>query len=84
VPSTQYEQLGLASWYSSRPGYCASPYLSFGTVLTITDLATGVSIRCTVDDRQAINPGRVVDLSYTGFEDLARPSIGLIKVRLTW
>jgi rare lipoprotein A (peptidoglycan hydrolase) len=53
-------------------------------VVTITDMDTGHSIRCTVDDRQAINPGRVIDLSYDGFSDLARPSIGLVEVRLTW
>ncbi len=76
--------MGKASWYSSRFGYCASPYLAFGTVLTVTDLATGVSIHCTVDDRQAVNPGRVVDLSYEGFAELATPSLGLIEVRLTW
>jgi rare lipoprotein A (peptidoglycan hydrolase) len=76
---------GVASWYpEAPPGYCASPYLSFGTVVTITDVATGESIRCTVDDRQAENPGRVIDLSYDGFADLADPSTGLVEVRLTW
>jgi rare lipoprotein A (peptidoglycan hydrolase) len=75
----------LASWYPEAPdGYCASPYLAFGTVVTVTDVASGRSIRCTVDDRQARNPGRVVDLSYDGFADLAAPSIGLVEVELTW
>jgi rare lipoprotein A (peptidoglycan hydrolase) len=55
---------------------CASPYLSFGTVVTITDVATGGSIRCTVDDRQADNPGRVIDLSYDDFAELANPGSG--------
>jgi hypothetical protein len=78
-------QTGKASWYPEAPtGYCASPYLTFGTVVTITDEATGRSIRCTVDDRQARNPGRVIDLSYDGFADLADPSIGLVEVYLTW
>jgi rare lipoprotein A (peptidoglycan hydrolase) len=80
-----YGQSGVASWYpEARDGYCASPYLNFGTVVTVTDVATGYSIRCIVDDRQARNPGRVIDLSYDGFADLGRPSIGLIEVRLTW
>jgi len=81
----QYGQSGKASWYpEARDGYCASPYLNFGTVVTVTDEATGHSIRCIVDDRQARNPGRVIDLSYEGFSDLGRPSIGLIEVHLTW
>ena len=76
---------GMASWYpEAPPGYCASPYLRFGSLVTVTDVATGRSIRCIVDDRQAINPGRVIDLSYDGFSDLARPSIGLVEVRLSW
>jgi len=52
--------------------------------VTITDVATGASIRCRVDDRQAVNPGRVIDLSYDGFSDLADPATGLVEVRLTW
>jgi rare lipoprotein A (peptidoglycan hydrolase) len=76
---------GVASWYpEAPPGYCASPYLRFGSLVTVTDVATGRSIRCIVDDRQAINPGRVIDLSYDGFSDLTRPSIGLVEVRLSW
>jgi rare lipoprotein A (peptidoglycan hydrolase) len=47
-------------------------------------VATGVSTRCTVDDRQAVNRPRVVDLSYDGFAVLGRPSIGLIEVRMSW
>jgi hypothetical protein len=84
MPPRRHVETGEASWYSSRPGYCASPYLSFGTVVTVTDLSTGATIQCTVDDRQAQNPGRVVDLSYDGFSNLAYPSIGLVEVRLSW
>jgi rare lipoprotein A (peptidoglycan hydrolase) len=85
LPPQQYEQMGLASWYPEAPdGYCASPYLAFGTVITVTDLASGRSVVCTVDDRQAQNPPRMVDLSYDGFSELAPPSIGLVEVRLTW
>jgi rare lipoprotein A (peptidoglycan hydrolase) len=74
--------MGLASWYGAPAGTCASPSLSFGTVLTVTDLATGKSVTCTVDDREADN--RVVDLSEATFAQLADPSAGLIDVRLTW
>jgi len=50
----------------------------------VTNLATGAAITCVVDDREADNPGRVVDLSYSGFSALASPSQGLIDVTITW
>jgi len=75
---------GEASWYGTEPGTCASPFLPFGTVVTVTDISSGGSIRCIVDDRQASNPGRVIDLSYSGFSQLASPTIGLIEVRVSW
>jgi rare lipoprotein A (peptidoglycan hydrolase) len=84
-PAPQDDESGLASWYpEAPPGYCASPDLAFGTVLTVTDMKTGESIRCRVDDRGPRYAGRVVDLSYDGFADLADPAWGLIEVRLTW
>jgi rare lipoprotein A (peptidoglycan hydrolase) len=76
---------GEATWYAEAPdGMCASPDLSFGTVLTVTDDATGNSITCTVDDREAQNPGRVVDLSPEGFSQLAPTSQGVIMVTVSW
>ncbi len=75
---------GLASWYGSPAGTCASPSLAFGTVLTVTDVSTGASTRCTVDDREAHNPGRVVDLSPATFSELASLSVGVIEVRISW
>jgi rare lipoprotein A (peptidoglycan hydrolase) len=75
---------GQASWYGATPGTCASPSLPFGTVVTVTDLATGASVRCTVDDREAHTPGRVLDMAEATFSQLASPSVGVIEVRLSW
>ena len=76
---------GIATWYSEAPpGKCASPWLPFGTTITITDISTGVSISCVVDDREADNPGRVVDLSPSGFEAMAPLSQGVIQVNISW
>jgi rare lipoprotein A (peptidoglycan hydrolase) len=76
---------GLATWYAEAPpGRCASPSLPFGTELTIRDDATGAVITCLVDDREADNPGRVVDLSPEGFSDMAPLSQGVITVTVTW
>ncbi|HUI04643.1 MAG TPA: septal ring lytic transglycosylase RlpA family protein [Acidimicrobiales bacterium] len=53
-------------------------------MVTVTDLSTGASVQCTVDDRQADNPGRVIDLSQATFARLASTATGLIEVRLSW
>jgi len=83
-PAPQDEITGKASWYSTVPGTCASPRLPFGTVVTVTDLADGASLHCTVEDRQAVAAGRVIDLSETAFSQLAGLSVGVVEVRLTW
>jgi rare lipoprotein A (peptidoglycan hydrolase) len=83
-PAPQDATIGLATWYGSPAGTCASPTLVFGTVVTVTDLSTGGSVRCRVDDREARNPGRVVDLSPATFSQLAALHVGVVKVRLTW
>jgi hypothetical protein len=83
-PAPAHVSTGLASWYSARAGTCASPTLAFGTVVTVTDVSTGATVRCTVDDREAHNPGRVIDLAPTTFSQLARLVVGVIEVRLTW
>jgi rare lipoprotein A (peptidoglycan hydrolase) len=58
--------------------------LPFGTVVTVTDVATGASAQCTVDDREASTPGRVIDLAQATFSQLADPSVGIVEVRLAW
>jgi rare lipoprotein A (peptidoglycan hydrolase) len=76
---------GIATWYAEAPaGKCASPWLAFGTTLTITDIATGVTITCVVDDREAAGPPHVVDLSPSGFEAMAPLSQGTIEVNISW
>jgi rare lipoprotein A (peptidoglycan hydrolase) len=86
VPTTLNDTAtGIATWYSEAPpGRCASPWLAFGTTVSITDVATGVSITCVVDDREAQNPGRVIDLSPSGFEAMAPLSQGVIRVNISW
>ncbi len=83
-PAPQNAVIGLATWYGSPAGTCASPTLVFGTMVTVTDLSTGGTVRCRVDDREARNPGRVVDLSPATFSQLAALHVGVVEVRLTW
>ena len=83
-PATDSEQ-GQATWYAEAPpGMCASPTLPFGTVLTVTNIATGASTTCTVDDREGAGYPRVVDLSPSGFAQLADPSQGVVDVTISW
>ncbi|HZU80015.1 MAG TPA: septal ring lytic transglycosylase RlpA family protein [Acidimicrobiales bacterium] len=79
-----HSETGQASWYQAPAGTCATPNIPFGTVITVTDLATGASVTCTMDDRQSPSTGRVIDLSEATFAQLANPSQGVIEVRLTW
>ena len=60
----------------AAPGMCASPTLPFGTVLTVTNNATGASTTCTVDDRESAGYPRVVDMSPEGFAEIANPEPG--------
>jgi rare lipoprotein A (peptidoglycan hydrolase) len=80
-----HSETGDATWYSEAPdGYCASPTLPFGTVLTVTNVATGASTTCTVDDREAAGYPRVVDMSPEGFSQIADTSQGVVEVTISW
>jgi rare lipoprotein A len=76
---------GEATWYSEAPpGGCASPTLPFGTEVQVTNDGNGATTSCVVDDREASNPGRVLDMSYSGFSAIADPTQGVVTVTLTW
>jgi uncharacterized protein YabE (DUF348 family) len=79
-------QVGEASWYSFAPGSgltAAHPWLPFGTVVTVTNVASGRSIRVVINDRGPFG-GRIIDLSQEAFSALASLGTGVIDVRLTW
>jgi rare lipoprotein A (peptidoglycan hydrolase) len=80
-----YSENGEATWYSEAPpGKCASPTLPFGTVLTVRNDANGLTTSCTVDDREESPYPRVVDMSYSGFSQIADPSQGVVDVTISW
>ena len=79
-------QVGEASWYSFAPGdglTAAHPWLPFGTVVRVTNLANGNSVQVVINDRGPFG-GRVIDLSEEAFAHLAPLSQGVCQVRLTW
>jgi rare lipoprotein A len=85
-PVVHGSETGEASWYGFAPGSgftAAHPWLPFGTVVTVTYVATGTSIEVVINDRGPFG-GRIIDLSDEAFAALAPLSQGVMDVRLTW
>ena len=79
-------QVGEASWYSFAPGSgltAAHPWLPFGTVVTVTNLENGKTVRVVINDRGPFG-GRIIDLSNEAFARIAPLSQGVAQVRLSW
>jgi uncharacterized protein YabE (DUF348 family) len=79
-------QVGEASWYSFAPGAgftAAHPWLPFGTVVTVTNIASGESVQVVINDRGPFG-GRIIDLSDEAFARIAPLSQGVCRVRLSW
>jgi rare lipoprotein A len=74
---------GIVTYYDHPAGYCASPWLPFGTVVRITNPANGLTVTCVVNDREA-DRARSIDLSTATFAELAPLSQGVIDARLSW
>jgi len=83
---TEEIQVGDASWYSFAPGSgftAAHPWLPFGTVVTVTNVANGKSVQVVINDRGPFG-GRIIDLSDEAFARIASLSQGVCRVRLSW
>lgn len=79
---------GNVSWYDlpgSRAGVCAHRTIDRGTVVTVTNLDTGASITCTVDDRGPYSgDNKVLDLHRDDFSRLAPLEQGVFPARIDW
>lgn len=72
---------GSATWYGTGPGpgTCAHLSLKFGTIVTLTNRATGATAQCRVADRGPERwTGHIIDLSPDVFRRLAPLSQGVI------
>jgi uncharacterized protein YabE (DUF348 family) len=72
---------GSATWYGTAPGRgtCAHLSLKFGTIVTLTNLATGAVAQCRVADRgPEAWTGHIIDLAPDVFRRLAPLSQGVI------
>lgn len=79
-------QVGEASWYGFAPSdglTAAHPWLPFGTVVTVENLANGRTVQVVINDRGPFG-GRIIDLSDQAFARIASLSQGVCQVRLTW
>jgi hypothetical protein len=74
---------GQVTYYDHPAGRCASPWLPFGTVVSITNPANGATVTCVVDDREA-DTARSIDLATATFAELAPLSQGVVDARLSW
>lgn len=84
--ATHGTQVGEASYYTFAPGdglTAAHPWLPFGTVVTVENLANGKTVTVVINDRGPFG-GRIIDLSVEAFRRIAPLSQGVCRVRLTW
>ena len=73
---------GSATWYGTAPGRgtCAHLTLRFGTIVTLTNVATGAVARCRVADRgPEAWTGHIIDLAPDVFRQLAPLGQGVIS-----
>jgi rare lipoprotein A (peptidoglycan hydrolase) len=75
---------GEASWYQTFGGTCAHRSIPKGTLITVTNMANGLSVQCRVTDRGPFVDGRILDLDKEAFDNLAPPANGVIDVKIVW
>jgi rare lipoprotein A len=100
APKPRYhEEVGRASYYGKkfqgrrtasgerydmRALTAAHPRLPFGTVVTVTNMKNGRSVKVRINDRGPFIKGRIIDLSYAAARKLAMLSKGVARVRVRW
>ena len=90
-------QIGVASWYgrshagqltatgerfNPRAMTCAHRTLPLGSVVTVTNIATGTNVTCRVNDRGPYIRGRILDLSEQAARQLGVGAQGVVRVRI--
>lgn len=77
-------QQGQATWYSAPGLTAAHRTLPFGTVVRVTDLASGRHVDVVIRDRGPRSPERVIDISDIAFRELAPLWKGVLNVKIEW
>ncbi len=84
APVVRRTATGIASWYQTYPGTCASLMAPRGTTIYITNLENGATTSCVVADSGPYVSGRIIDLATDVFSRIAGLQSGLTLVRVTW
>lgn len=97
LPLSAAAQIGMASWYGKKfhgrltangerydmnAATCAHKKLRFGTRVRVTNIKTGKSVICRVNDRGPFIGGRIIDLSKGTAKRLGMIQSGTARVRL--
>jgi uncharacterized protein YabE (DUF348 family) len=77
-------QSGDATWYRADGLTAAHPWLPFGTVVRVENLANGKWVNVVIRDRGPYGAGRIIDLSANAFSRIAPLSKGVVYVRIRW
>lgn len=94
----RYTETGIASWYG-KPFHgkrtasgerfdmhaltAAHRTLAFGSIVQVTDLGTGESVKVRITDRGPFHDGRIIDLSYGAAKALNLVRRGVARVKIT-
>jgi rare lipoprotein A len=97
LPWGGFQDRGLASWYGNeyngRPTACGETFdeeamtaahrdLPFGTVVEVTNLKNGKSVRVRINDRGPFVHGRIIDLSKGAARKIDMINDGVVPVQL--
>jgi rare lipoprotein A len=92
-----FSEVGLASWYGKQHQgkltangerfdmhamTAAHRTLPFGTVVRVTNIATGRTVKVRINDRGPFVKGRIIDLSAAAATALGIKDSGIVTVRL--
>jgi resuscitation-promoting factor RpfB len=84
APPASGSDSGGATWYRTYSGTCAHRTLPRGTIVTVTNVATGATATCRVADAGPFADGRIIDLAQDVFVQLAPLSTGVVQVTISW
>lgn len=83
-PPPANSQAGQGTWYRYKPGGCANNSLPMGTLVHVTNAATGATATCVVNDRGAFGYPTILDMDASVFQQLAPLSAGRINITISW
>ncbi len=83
-PRPANSQAGQGTWYRYEPGGCANNSLPMGTLVHVTNVATGATATCVVNDRGAFGYPTILDMDASVFQQLAPLAAGRINITISW